>query len=64
MPDPEDVQSPYLTSGPVDLEKMKAQVEAAKISGLADRCKQAVLQKIRFEHQEQILDRIVALAKE
>jgi hypothetical protein len=64
-PDPEDVQSPYyLTSGPVDLEKMKAKVKAAEISGLADHCKQAVLRKIGFERREQILDRIVALAKE
>jgi hypothetical protein len=30
-PHPEDVQSPYLTSGPVDLDKVKAKVEAAEI---------------------------------
>ena len=58
------MQSPYLTSGPVDLNNVKAKVEAAEISGLADHCKEAVLRKMRFERQEQILDRIIALAKE
>lgn len=42
-PDLEDVQSPYLMLGPVDLEKMRAKVEAAKISGLADHCEQALV---------------------